>query len=99
MGDAQRLPCKTEPRRPYDAVCVREGLLLISQYPTSVGLIWIMAEGIQWSRKPSKAAIFTNRIGLVIGAQSQSQRQVGTGVPLLLAVKSETIESEMVPSR
>src|SRR5229473_1598596 len=72
----------------------------MSQDPSIVRLFFrVVAEGIQGSRKPGKAAIFTKRIGLMIGAQSQRQRQVGTGVPFLLAVKTETIESEMIPSR
>ena len=49
------------------------------------------------SRKPSETASFTNRIGLVIGTQRQRKRQVGAGMPLLLAVQPETIESETVP--
>lgn len=74
VGDAERLPGKTEPRRPDEAVRVRESLFLMSQYPTIVRLARVMADGIEWPSKSAEATIFTNWIGLVIGAHSPRQR-------------------------
>ena len=97
MRNSERLPCETEPRRPYNAVGIRESLFLIDQDRLIVRLIRVMADGIKWPGRPGEATRFTNRIGLVIGAQGERKRQVRASVPLLLAIEAKTVEIETVP--
>ncbi len=98
VRNAARLPGKTEPRRPYDAVRIHESLFMVDQNCFVVRHIRVMVDRAEWSGKPGEATSITNRIGLVIRAQSERDRQVGTRMPLILAVEPETVEPEIVPA-
>src|SRR5579859_2859019 len=93
----ERLPGEAKPRRPYDAVRIGEGLFLIGQDRLIVGLIRVMADGVKRPGKPGEATSLTNRIRLVICAQSNRKSQIGAGMPLLLPVEPETIEIGAIP--
>jgi len=88
MRGAERLPGETEPGRPQDSLCFFEGLLLIDQDCLVVRLIRIMTERLEWNSRASEAAAPANRIGLMIPAECECQRQVRLGAPLVLTIES-----------
>src|SRR5215469_15365004 len=88
----ERLPRKTKARSPQNAVHALQGMFLVNQNRLIIGLVGVVANGFEWSRKTRKAAVSTNRIRIVFRAKSCGKSEICPRVPLLLAVESETQE-------
>src|SRR5271169_6241820 len=92
MGDAQRLPGKTESRRPQNGVRTLKSLSLIDQDCLIVWLIGVVTDRVKRTGQASKATAFAHGIGIMLSAESQSECKVGPQVPFILAVNAEIIE-------
>jgi hypothetical protein len=98
VSSTERLPGEAESRGPDHGVKARKALPFIDRDGLIVGLRGVMADGLERSGEPGKAALFAHGIGLMFRPQRERQRQVRARAPLILAVESDFIETEPIGS-